>query len=107
MPVWGLWLDGTIWFSTDPTSVKGRNLEARPDVVIHLESGDEVCVFEGTAVRVRDAEPLQRFDDVYLEKYDVRPSAMGESAGVYVLRPSAALVWTESDFATSATRFTF
>ena len=34
--------------------------------------------------RVRDAEPLQRFDDVYQEKYDVRPSAMGDAAGVYV-----------------------
>lgn len=107
MPVWGLWLDGTVWFSTDPTSWKGRNLEARPDVVIHLESGDEVCVFEGTAERVRDAERLQRFDDVYLEKYDVRPSDMGDDAGVYVLRPTVALAWAEADFATSATRFTF
>jgi len=107
MPVWGLWLDGTVWFSTDPTSWKGRNLEARPDVVIHLESGDEVCVFEGTAERVRDAERLRRFDDVYLEKYDVRPSDMGEDAGVYVLRPTVALAWAEADFATSATRFTF
>ena len=52
MPVWGLWVDGELWFSTDPTSVKGRNLDARPDVVVHLESGDEVCVLEGRAERV-------------------------------------------------------
>ena len=107
MPVWGLWLDGAVWFSTDPTSLKGRNLEARPDVVIHLESGDEVCVLEGTAERVRDAGPLRHFDDVYLEKYDVRPSAMGDAAGVYRLRPAVALAWSEADFATSATRFAF
>jgi PPOX class probable F420-dependent enzyme len=107
MPVWGLWLDGTVWFSTDPRSLKARNLESRPDVVVHLESGDEVCVLEGTATRVRDAEPLQRFDDAYLEKYDVRPSAMGEAAGVYVVHPTVALAWAEADFATSATRFTF
>ena len=107
MPVWGLWLDGTVWFSSDPMSVKGRNLAARPEVVIHLESGDEVCVLEGTAERVRDAEPLQRFDDVYFEKYDVRPSSMGDAAGVYVVRPTVALVWTEKEFGTSATRFTF
>jgi Pyridoxamine 5'-phosphate oxidase len=107
MPVWGLWLDDAVWFSTDPTSLKGRNLLARPDVVVHLESGDEVCVLEGKAVRVADADHLSHFDDVYFEKYDVRPSAMGEAAGVYVLRPSVALAWSEADFATSATRFAF
>jgi PPOX class probable F420-dependent enzyme len=107
MPVWGLWMDGTVWFSTDPTSFKGRHLEARPDVVVHLESGDEVCVLEGTAERVLHPDQLQKFDDVYMDKYDVRPSAMGEAAGVYVLRPTVALVWTEAEFATSATRFTF
>lgn len=107
MPVWGLWLDGTVWFSTDPTSHKGKNLAARPDVVVHLESGDEVCVLEGTAERVADPAALARFDDIYFAKYDVRPSAMGEAAGVYRLRPTAALAWSEADFATSATRFAF
>ena len=43
----------------------------------------------------------------YEAKYDVRPSSMGEAAGVYVLRPTTALVWTEADFPTTATRFTF
>jgi PPOX class probable F420-dependent enzyme len=107
MPVWGLWMDGTVWFSTDPTSVKGKNLLARPAVVVHLESGDEVCVLEGRAERVTDPDALSRFDDVYDEKYDVRPSSMGDAAGVFVLVPTTALVWTEADFATTATRFEF
>jgi hypothetical protein len=107
MPVWGLWVDGELWFSTDPESIKGRNLEARPDVVVHLESGDEVCVLEGKAERCRDPQQLATFDERYEPKYDVRPSSMGESAGVFVLRPQVALVWTEADFPTTATRFTF
>jgi hypothetical protein len=107
MPVWGLWLDGEVWFSTDPTSVKGRNLASRPETVVHLESGDEMCVLEGTVRRVVDPEQLARFDDVYDAKYRVRPSAMGEAAGVYRLEARSALVWREADFATSATRFTF
>ena len=107
MPVWGLWLDGAVWFSTDPTSLKARNLAAQPEIVVHLESGDECCVLEGTVERVADAGSLSRFDDDYHAKYDVRPSAMGEAAGVYVLAPRTALVWTEADFATSATRFSF
>jgi hypothetical protein len=107
MPVWGLWTDGAVWFSTDPISVKGRNLEARPEIVVHLESGDECCVLEGTVERVRDPDSLARFDDLYDAKYDVRPSSMEDAAGVYVLAPRTALVWTETEFATSATRYSF
>ncbi|MBI2911131.1 MAG: pyridoxamine 5'-phosphate oxidase family protein, partial [Chloroflexi bacterium] len=29
-PVWGLWLDESFFFSSDPTSRKGRNLAASP-----------------------------------------------------------------------------
>src|SRR4051812_22385567 len=43
-PVWGLWMDDAFYFSTDSASVKGRNLAARPDVVVHLESGDDVVI---------------------------------------------------------------
>ena len=107
MPVWGLWSEGALWFSTDPTSIKGRNLAARPDVVIHLESGDEVCVLEGRAERVREEGALAAFDDQYEAKYDVRPSSMGDAAGVYRLEPATALAWTEADFPTTATRFAF
>jgi hypothetical protein len=107
MPVWGLWSDGAVWFSTDPMSIKARNLAERPDVVVHLESGDEVCVLTGRAERVTDPVALATFDDRYEVKYDVRPSAMGEAAGVYVLRPETALAWTEADFPTTATRFRF
>jgi Pyridoxamine 5'-phosphate oxidase len=107
MPVWGLWVDDAIWFSTDPTSIKGRNLHARPDVVVHLESGDEVCVIEGRAIRVEDRAALTDFDDRYDAKYQVRPSAMGDAAGVYAVKPTTALVWTEADFPTTATRFAF
>jgi hypothetical protein len=107
MPVWGLWADAALWFSTDPTSIKGRNLQDRPDVVVHLESGDEVCILTGRAERVTDPDALATFDDRYDAKYDVRPSSMGEAAGVFVLHPATALAWTEADFATSATRFAF
>jgi PPOX class probable F420-dependent enzyme len=107
MPVWGLWTDGALWFSTDPDSLKGRNLAARPDAVVHLESGDEVCVLEGRAERVRDHAALATFDDRYEAKYQVRPSSMGDAAGVYVLRPATALAWTEAEFPTTATRFAF
>jgi len=44
MPVWGVWLDDMFWFATDRRSRKGRNLARKPALVVHLESGDNVCL---------------------------------------------------------------
>ena len=33
MPVWALWIDGALWFSTDPSSYKARNLARSPEGV--------------------------------------------------------------------------
>ncbi len=63
MPVWGLWLDDAVLFSTDPESVKARNLAARPDVVVHLESGDDVVVVDGRAERLTGSELPADFVD--------------------------------------------
>lgn len=105
MPVWGLWLDETVFFSTDPASRKARNVAANPDAVIHLESGDEAVIFEGTIERVEDPEILTRFCDAYEAKYAFRPDPANPSHGVYRLRLCTVLAWREQDFAGSATRW--
>jgi hypothetical protein len=104
MPVWGLWLADRLLFSTDPTSLKARNFVERPDVVVHLESGDDVVVLEG---RVEGLDPavIEAFCDAYDEKYSHRPDPDNEAHGCYQLRPERVLAWRESDFPTSATRF--
>jgi PPOX class probable F420-dependent enzyme len=104
MPVWGLWLDDAVVFSTDPQSLKARNFGARPDVVVHLESGDDTVVVEGRVEKL-DRPLLERFVDAYEAKYDYRPNAE-QAEGVYVVRPHRVLAWREQDFPTSATRFT-
>ena len=103
MPVWGLWLEGRVVFSTDPASLKARNFLARPDVVVHLESGDEVVVVEGR-VEAMAAELLPAFLDALEAKYDYRPNAE-QTEGVYQVRPERVLAWREQDFPSSATRF--
>jgi Pyridoxamine 5'-phosphate oxidase len=103
MPVWGLWLDGSVVFSTDPESTKARNFSARPETVIHLESGDDVVVLEGR-IEAMDRGLLPEFVKRYEKKYSFRPSE-SETAGVYQLRPHLVLAWREKDFPTSATRF--
>jgi hypothetical protein len=53
-PVWALWLDGRIHFATDAASLKARNLSRDPSCSVHLESGDDVVIADGSVERVRD-----------------------------------------------------
>jgi hypothetical protein len=104
-PVWGVWLEGMVLFSTDSDSVTGRNLRRDPRVLIHLESGDDVAILEG------EAQPLgENLFDPYADAYDVkyhyRPEPSAESPP-WSLQPHKALTWSEADFPQSATRWTF
>jgi PPOX class probable F420-dependent enzyme len=106
-PVWGLWLDDALWFSTGSTSLKARNLTRDPRLVVHLESGDEVVILEGEAEQVSDPDALERFADAYEPKYGMRPDLAALGALVLVLRPRVALMWNESDYPHTATRWLF
>jgi hypothetical protein len=105
-PVWGVWLDGAVWFSTDPDSVKGRNLADRPDVVVHLESGDEVVIVEGVA----GPAPASRFETYrseYRRKYDFDHPALGApGAAVFAVMPRRILTWSEREFPASGVAWT-
>ncbi|MDX6285560.1 MAG: hypothetical protein QOG53_1045 [Frankiales bacterium] len=106
-PVWGLWLDGAFFFSSDPTSRKGRNIAAGSTVVMHLESGNDVVVIEGAAEPPPDSEWLARAAAAYQKKYDTPIDPDNPGHGMYVVRPTKVLAWREQDFPTSATRFRF
>jgi PPOX class probable F420-dependent enzyme len=108
MPVWAVWLDDAVWFSTDPSSAKGRNMARDPRIVIHLESGDETVVLEGEVEsNPDDRAALQRFVDAYEKKYGHRIELGNENYGIYVLRPCIAQTWTEQGFPRNATRWVF
>jgi PPOX class probable F420-dependent enzyme len=100
-PVWGLWIEGAVVFSTSPESRKGRNLARDPRVVVHLESGDEVVILEGVVETIALEAHMA---DAYEAKYDYRPGGEGDW---YALRPRVALAWLESDYPRTATRFSF
>jgi hypothetical protein len=107
-PVWGIWANDTLYFATATTSQKGRNLTHDSRVVIHLESGDETVIFEGTVVTETDVAVLTPVVDQYEAKYAFRPNLPpGENEVWYTLAPVKALAWLEADFPNTATRFTF
>jgi Pyridoxamine 5'-phosphate oxidase len=107
MPVWGVWLEGAVFFSTDPASRKAQNLEANPRLIVHLESGEEVAVLEGVARKVRDRGLRERVAATYSRKYEMDAGLQDESALLYELRPQVALTWYERNYPQSATRWRF
>ncbi|TDC49123.1 hypothetical protein E1212_19310 [Jiangella ureilytica] len=68
VPLWGVWLDGRLYFSTDPASVKGRNLAGEPRAAVHIDGGHDVLIIEGAAARVDDDTVHARVDDAMAAK---------------------------------------
>jgi PPOX class probable F420-dependent enzyme len=106
-PVWGLWLEGRVHFSTDAASLKARNISRDPSCSIHLESGDDVVVLDGRIEQVTDESVLNKFVDAYDAKYSVRPEVGAGAAPVFALSHATVLAWMESDFPNTATRWKF
>jgi general stress protein 26 len=112
-PVWGVWLAGCFLFSTHPETITARNLQANPALVVHLESGDQVAIVEGTALRVDDRPLLARFGEAYRAKYDWPLSSEdvdpgNPDAAFYVVRPRVALSWSSAtEIGETITRWNF
>jgi hypothetical protein len=109
VPVWGVWLEGNLYFGSDRQARKARNLAANPEVVVHLESGDDTVIFEGTVEEVTDKPILARMASATAAKYPPFTPDPEPPPGqiTYVLRPRVAFAWREKDFPTSATRWVF
>ena len=111
MPVWGVWLEDRLVFSTSPVSRKARNLAKNPFAVVHLESGDQVVVVEGRVREVRGRERLEGFLEAYNPKYawDFTMDQLAHG-GVYEVTPDRAFAWLGSRgeaFSGTATRWVF
>jgi len=108
IPVWGFWMDGQLYFGTGRASRKARNLAHNPAVSIHLESGDDVVILEGTVVEVGPAEKstLKKIDSASRAKYQM-PLMVSPETVLYSVRPQRVLAWTEKDFPNNATRWSF
>jgi len=105
MPVWAVWHDDSLIFSTGSQSQKARNLATNPLCTIGLGEGDEAVVVEGKAELVNDEKLWPLFAESYKAKYGFDMSGMKSEPG-YVFRPIKAFGLT-TGLADSATRWTF
>jgi PPOX class probable F420-dependent enzyme len=110
MPVWGLWWDDAVWFSSGLRSSKARNLAADSRCAITTDDPQEPVVLEGTAAQVRDADTIRGFAERLAAKYE---TDFGidffdpDVNGTYRVVPTWAFGLMESDFEGSPTRWDF
>jgi PPOX class probable F420-dependent enzyme len=105
MPVWAVWLERSLWFSTGGRSRKARNLRREPRCTVHTDGEDPVVV-EGIAELVADAADVDRMIEHYGRKYpDLPPDT--ERNPIVRVRPRKVIGLIEREFSTSPTRWSF
>lgn len=110
MPVWAVWHDRSLWFSSSLASRKARNLLANPDCVMTADDAQNPVVVEGNVTLTREPQLLSQFLDATNAKY-------GTSYGVELVDPAAnatfrlqpdwAFGLMQDDFTGSPTRWEF
>jgi pyridoxine/pyridoxamine 5'-phosphate oxidase len=110
MPVWGVWFDGGLWFSSGLRSRKARNLAADPRCTLTTDDARDPVVVEGTAERITDARRIAAFVDAVNAKYDGGMTVEfqdPEVNGTYAVGPRQVFALSGDDFPGSPTRWRF
>jgi len=110
MPVWGVWFDGRLWFSSGLRSRKARNLAAEPRCTITTDQAQDPVVLDGLAEQVVDADGIAAFLAAMNGKYDAgMTAAFLDPAvnGTFAVRPQLVIALSHDDFTGSPTRWTF
>lgn len=102
-PVWGVWVDGALVFSTGRLTRKARNLAARPACAIATESGAEAVVVQGVAEEIGPGLELESVGVAYAAKYGGSP-VIGDSP-VVAVRPVVVWALVDSDPTVLPTRW--
>ena len=105
MPLWGIWVDDRLYFSTGAKSVKARNLAANAACVICTENAAEAVVVEGTASTIASPARITELSPHYAKKY--KGYTLDPKMGpIFEVRPKVAFGLREKTFK-STTRWTF
>jgi hypothetical protein len=108
MPVWGIWRDDLLWFSSSAASRKTRNLANDPRCSATTDNPLEPVVVEGQAARVADEDAIAAFTQSVNAKYgtDYTVEFFADNACLR-LTPSWAFALSSEDFTGSQTRWRF
>ena len=105
-PLWGVWVDGALYFDGLPTTRWGRNLATNPAATAHLESGEAVVIIEGVVEDLTTTPELAaRIVVAWNAKYG-RLAPEPDTRGIFRLRPRTARAWSTSSLS-DGTRWRF
>ncbi len=110
MPVWGVWLDEGLWFSSFRGSRKARNLAAEPRCTVATQNPGQPVVVSGRGTPVLEPGALQRFLHATNEKYGTSygPELVEHAANTtFRVEPDWVFGLDEADFTGSPTRWDF
>jgi hypothetical protein len=104
VPVWGVYVDSTLYVSGGAQVRWVRNLEQNRAIAVHLEDGTQAVIVEGIADRLTaesiDPDLFKRLGDAYQAKYET-----GFGLPVWAVRPRLVLAWM--NFPADTTRWVF
>lgn len=116
-PIWAVWMDGKVYFDGSPQARRMKNIAANPNIAVHLESGNEVVILEGTAENAPtppERALTERLAAAYTAKYkqhDYAPEPdQWNEGGLYIMTPHTGLGWTfreGEEFGRTYTRWRF
>jgi hypothetical protein len=110
-PVDGVWVEGALCFGGSPETRWVRNLRERPLLTVHLGSGEEVVILEGTAELVTDPEDPLAVASTPASRAKYPQYFSGDTpltfSPFWAFRPAVAFAWSLEGFPRRATRWTF
>jgi hypothetical protein len=110
MPVWGVWHDGYLWFSSSVSSRKARNLLENPHCTATTDNALQPVVVNGITERITTTDLLEVFVERINEKYatDYTVGLMDTAVNAcFRLAPDWVFALDEADFTGSPTRWSF
>jgi Pyridoxamine 5'-phosphate oxidase len=111
IPCWCVFIDGKIYFDGSPETRHIRNIGSNPHMSVHLESGTEAIMLEGTCVPAEKPSPElgKKLSQAYKKKYKELGYAPGphswDGGGLYLFTPRQCIAW--SQFNEDPTKFLF
>jgi hypothetical protein len=107
-PVWAVWLDGALWFSSGGRSRKARNLLTHARCAATTDDAHRPVVVEGDATLVEDHDAVRAFTTASNHKYETDYDLDFFLANAtFRLDPVWAFALDDEDFAGTPTRWTF
>lgn len=111
VPRWGAFLDNKFYYDGSPETRHARNIINNPRVSLHLESGSQVIIMEGTSHPA--GKPDQKFAKRLAKAIGNKYKDMGyapkpnqwDEGGLYIFTPRQCIAWTV--FYENPTKFIF